>query len=86
MHSTLPGKTRTLTLIHAAICTDLWEQIDFPSGNVTVIKIKGEWGNLTLLNIYNEGKSDENLMALKLFHSTRHKTVNHANMDTDHTM
>ena len=85
-HSTLPGKTRTLMLIHAAICTDLWEQIDFPSGNVTVVKIKGEWGNLTLFNMYNEGKSDETLSALKLFHSTRHKTANHTNADTDHTM
>ena len=86
MDSTFPGKTRMLTLIHAAICTDLWEQIDFPSGDITVIKIKGEWGNLTLFNIYNEGKSDETLMVLKLFHSTRHNTVNHANADTDHIM
>ena len=86
MHSTLPDKTRMLTLICAAICTDLWEQINFPSGIITVVKIKGEWGNLTLYNIYNEGKSDKTLMVLKLFHSTRHNTVNHANMDMDHTM
>ena len=85
-HSTLPGKTRMLTLIHAAICTDLWEQIDFPSGDITVVKIKGEWSNLSLYNIYNKGKSNETLMALKLFHSIRHNTVNHANADTDHTM
>ena len=40
-HEAHPEKTRTLTLINASISTDAWEQVNFPSGDVTVTIMKG---------------------------------------------
>ena len=69
-HGKDPGKTRTLTLIRDDLSTDGWEQLDFPSGDVTVINIKGEWGKMTLFNVYNDCKHDETIAALTDYHST----------------
>ena len=55
-HHAHPEKTHTLTLIQAAIPTDTWEQIDFPSGDVTLIVLKGNWGKIVIFNIYTSGK------------------------------
>ena len=41
MHKKEPSKTRSLILINAAILTERWEQVDFPSGDVTVVRIMG---------------------------------------------
>jgi hypothetical protein len=67
-HCAHPGKTRTLTLIRSAYSTDTWEQIDFPSGDVTIIAIKGTWGKLIIFNIYNDGEHNETISQLKNFH------------------
>jgi hypothetical protein len=40
-HGTLPDKMCTLTLIHASLNTDSWEQVEFPSGDIIIITIKG---------------------------------------------
>jgi len=56
MHSKQPNKTRSVTLISAALTSDSWQQLDFPSGDVTVIQMKGNWGRLTIFNIYNDGQ------------------------------
>ena len=61
MHCVHPGKTHTLTLISTAISTDNWEQLDFPSGDVTAITIKGEWGKITMFNIYNDGNNNKTI-------------------------
>ena len=55
-HSKQPDKTRSVTLISAALTSDSWQQLDFPSGDVTVIQMKGDWGWLTIFNIYNDGQ------------------------------
>ena len=55
-HSKQPDKTRSVTLISAALTSDSWQQLDFPSGNITVIQMKGDWGRLTIFNIYNDGQ------------------------------
>jgi len=68
-HNTDPGKTRSVLLIHANISTDSWNQLDFLSGDVTVIQISGTWGVLNVLNIYNDGKSNATINLLTKFHS-----------------
>ena len=71
MHCAHPGKSCTLMLMSTMISTDSWEQLDFPSGDVTAIVIKGEWGKITIFNIYNDGNNNETINLLKLFHRTR---------------
>ena len=48
--------------------TDCWEQVDFPSGDVTTICIKGKWGKLTIFNIYNDCKHNDTLSLLIDYH------------------
>jgi ribonuclease HI len=53
-HSSKPEKTRSVLLISAALTSDSWQQMDFPSGDVTIIQVNGTWGKLTIFNIYND--------------------------------
>ena len=71
LHCTHPIKTRALTLIRSTFSTDTWEQIDFPSGDVVIICLKGEWGKLIIFNIYNDGKLNNTIEQLKQFHNMR---------------
>ncbi|KAH9956038.1 hypothetical protein BC827DRAFT_1077721, partial [Russula dissimulans] len=57
-HISNPGNTRSTILICADMSTDTWNQIDFPSGDVTIIQLTGMWGKLNILNIYNDSKSN----------------------------
>ena len=86
MHCAHPGRTHTLTLISTAISTDNWEQLDFPSGDVTAIIIKGEWGKITIFNIYNDGNNNETINQLKLFHRTRPDIMNQAEAGVAHIL
>ena len=74
-HTKDPGKTRTLLLIRDDLLTDGWEQLEFLSGDVTAIKLQGEWGKLTLFNIYNDCKHDETILALTEYHSTHANNI-----------
>ena len=86
MHCVHPGKTHTLTLISTAISTDNWEQLDFPSGDVTAITIKGEWGKITMFNIYNDGNNNKTINQLKLFHRSRPNVTNQAEAGAAHIL
>ena len=66
-HTKDPSKTRTVILICADILTNNWTQIDFESGDVTVIKLTGTWGSLLLLNIYNDCEHDLTIEQVKQF-------------------
>ncbi|KAH9962592.1 hypothetical protein BC827DRAFT_1086453, partial [Russula dissimulans] len=54
-HATSPDKTRSITLISVTLSTESWEQLAFPSGDVTVISLTCNYGKLILFNIYNDG-------------------------------
>ncbi|KAI0261467.1 hypothetical protein BC834DRAFT_785227, partial [Gloeopeniophorella convolvens] len=58
MHEKNPEQTRLLLLVRATLLTNNWQQIEFQSGDVTAIKIQGEWGTLYLFNIYNDCEHD----------------------------
>jgi len=61
LHRKTDQSTRSVTLIRSSIKSDAWKQLDFPSNNVTVIQLRGEWGKLTIFNIYNDCHSDETI-------------------------
>jgi hypothetical protein len=68
MHEEAPHKTRSITLVYSHISMDSWNQLDFPSSDVTVIQLSGTWGKLTLFNIYNEGNNNDTINALTKFY------------------
>ena len=76
--------TRAVTLVRASLNPDSWEQIDFPSGDVVVIQIRGEWGKLTLVNVYNDCNNDETIRLLTEFHSRQHAALYQTNSGTAH--
>ena len=53
--------TRAVTLICVSLNPDSWEQIDFPSGDVVVIQLHGEWGKVTIVNVYNDCNNDNTI-------------------------
>ena len=85
-HCAHPGKTRTLTLIRSSLSTDSWKQIDFPSGNVIIISLKGPWGKLVIFNIYNDCKHNDTINQLKHFHDTHPDVVEHSEVGEVHLL
>ena len=75
-HNAKPTKTRSLILLRSNILTDKWKQIDFPSGDVTIITISGSWGELTISNIYNDCEHNNTIHELETFARTRAFTMN----------
>ena len=68
LHLSNPDKTRSLMLINAQISTDRWNQLDFPSSDVTAVQFTSEWGKLSIFNIYNEGTSNNTINLLTKYH------------------
>ena len=67
-HDKHPDKTRSITLVWGDLLMESWEQLDFPSGDVTVLHIKDSWGMLTLFNIYNDCEHNDTLKELMSYH------------------
>ena len=76
----------TLTLIRLAINTDTWKQVDFPSGDVTVITLEEDWGKLMLSNAYIEGNSNNTITQLKHFYRSHPDIVKNLVTGIVHTM
>ena len=85
-HNASPDKTRSVTLLRADISTDTWTQLDFPSGDVTVIQIADDWGKLTIFNIYNEGKSNNTIKLLTKYHKDNCTTREDGTTNSTHTI
>ena len=74
-HGKTDGSTRAVTLIRASINSDTWKQLDFPSCDVVVIQINGEWGKLTVINVYNDCHNDRTIQLLNSFHSRNQEEI-----------
>ena len=74
-HQSSPEKTRSLLLINAQISTDSWNQLDFPSSDVTVVQFNSAWGKLTLFNIYNKGESNSTINLLTRYYSDNRQSL-----------
>ncbi|KAF9235753.1 hypothetical protein BU15DRAFT_20990, partial [Melanogaster broomeanus] len=48
-------KSRAVTLISTSLNTNSWTQLPFPSPDIIVIQLVGEFGHCTIFNIYNDG-------------------------------
>jgi len=77
-HQSNPEKTRLLMLIQAQISTDSWNQLDFPSSDVTVIQLNSTWGKLMIFNIYNEGECNNTIKLLTKYYKDNHQSLEHS--------
>jgi len=67
-HGNVLSSTRSITFIRADISADSWNQLDFPSNDVMVMQITGQWDKLTIFNIYNDRGNDDTVRLLTEFH------------------
>ena len=63
-HSSKPEDTRSIILINTSLTSDSWQQLEFPSGDVTIAQVRGEWGKLTIFNIYNDCRHNRTVTLL----------------------
>jgi ribonuclease HI len=63
-HNEQPKLTRSILLVRSALTTDSWKQLDFPSGDVTVVQLKGNWGKMTIFNVYNDCEHNQTIIQL----------------------
>jgi len=85
-HTKHPLKTRSITLVRADINVESWNQLDFPSSDVTVTQFTGQWGKITIFNIYNDGESEETLKMLTEYHCRNKGTLEQAQQGAAHIM
>jgi len=85
-HGNNPDKTRAVTMIHSSIKTDTWNQLDFQSRDVTVVQLKGNWGKLTIFNIYNEGNSNDTVKELTKFHRNNRASLEASGTESAHIL
>lgn len=78
-HNSDPSKTRSLLLLRSNLLTEQWKQIDFPSGDVTVINISGSWGEMTIYNIYNDCERNSTIHLLETFTQSQATCPSHNN-------
>ena len=85
-HTKSPSKTRSVMLIHTDILTNNWSQTDLESGDVTVITITGEWGALTVLNIYNDCEHDHTVDLIRELQKTTDEGTHETCQESTHTV
>ena len=85
-HDQHPEQTRSVILISAALKSDSWQQLAFPSGDVTAIRLTGTWGQLNIYNIYNDCQHNQtiNLLSEHLHNNTVPGEA--ASADSTHTI
>ena len=75
MHAKEPKETRAMILMNCNLSTKNWEQIEFPSGDVMVVKISSNWGQISLFNIYNNCMHDRTIHDLMSFHRSNQNSI-----------
>jgi len=83
-HGKNPLKTRSVLFIRADMITENWNQLDFPSSDVTVVQLTGQWGKITIFNIDNDGESDETVKLLTTFHRRNQAALEQAEVGEAH--
>ncbi|KAJ7752431.1 hypothetical protein DFH07DRAFT_744950, partial [Mycena maculata] len=57
-----PGKrTRAVTLVNTSLSTGAWSQLHVPSPDIVAIELRGPFGTLRIVNVYNDGDNDDAL-------------------------
>jgi hypothetical protein len=81
-----PLKIRSITLIRADTSSESWNQLKFPSSDVTVMQITGPWGKITIFNIYNDGEQDDTINLLMDYHCRHRESLERATTGEVHIL
>lgn len=60
-------RSRAITFVNTSLDTNTWKQVPFPSSDVVIIQICGDFGICTIINIYNDCTHQDTLTALDTF-------------------
>ena len=85
-HGKTDSNTRAVTLIRASIKSDAWIQLDFPSCDVVAIQLNGDWGKLTIINVYNDCRNDETIRLLTSFHNRFQEEITQSGSGAAHLL
>ena len=85
-HSDVSIRSRAIMMIGSNVSSDNWTQLDFPSGDVAVVQIKGSWGKITIFNIYNDCNNNNTIKLLTRFYNRNRTQLEHADTGTAHTV
>src|SRR3984957_16807901 len=64
-HLADPNKTRSIILMNRRISTNIWDEITTESTDVTGIHVKGEFGTICVVNIYNDCENNRSIEVVK---------------------
>ena len=73
-------------LIRADILTNSWSQTEIDSGDVTVVTLTGDWGKITILNIYNDCELDHTVELIRDFQRASDESIQEAMRESTHTI
>ncbi|KAJ7134457.1 hypothetical protein C8R44DRAFT_600089, partial [Mycena epipterygia] len=54
-------RPRAVTLVNTSLPTNVWSQLSIASPDVVGVELRGSFGALRIINIYNDGDNDESL-------------------------
>jgi hypothetical protein len=83
-HTDNPTNSRSITLIRANVNSESWNQLEFPSSDITVTQITGQWGKITIFNVYNDGECDETISLLTDYHRRNKEVLERSPMGEAH--
>ena len=66
-HHSHPDSTRSLLLINTNLLTDSWKQINFQHPDITAIELKGPFGTIRIINVYNDCNNNNALTQVSNF-------------------
>jgi hypothetical protein len=66
-HSGHPDSTRSLLLINTDILSDSWKQLNIQHPDITAIELKGPFGTIRIINIYNDCNNNNALAQVSIF-------------------
>ena len=66
-HHSHPDSTRSLLLINTNLLTDSWKQINFQHPDITAIELKGPFGTIRIINVYNDCNNNNALTQISNF-------------------
>ena len=74
-HHSHPDSTRSLLLVNTNILTDSWKQINIQHPDITAIELKGPFGTIRIINIYNNCNNNSALTQVSQFMGDREQHV-----------
>ena len=73
-------------MIQINLLTNSWLQLDIEMGDITIVKLKGTWGMLTVFNIYNNCDHNNTIKLVSKIQRDLDNFVQHHLYENTHTI